>query len=155
MQPIFYSILLLFSFTTHYPCMATSTHSEPLQTSILSTAQTSEQPSTPTEPDDKKVPLHIPMSDEVHMPSYQGTFTKMLLTLAGLILVVFLTVWLLKKLMQGKIGSFGKKHISIIERRPISPKTVLYLIELEGKQILMAESQLEIKTLTTVDLPRE
>lgn len=75
----------------------------------------------------------------------------MLLTLVGLIALVFMTVWLLRKLTQGKIGAFGKKHINVVERRPLSPKSILYIVEVGGKQILVAESQLEIKTLASLD----
>ncbi len=41
----------------------------------------------------------------------------------------------------------GSQSIQILEKRMISPKTMLYLIEAEGKQILIAESQLEVKRL--------
>lgn len=95
--------------------------------------------------------LHVPMPDEIQMPTYEGAFTKMILTLVGLVALIFITVWLLRRLTQGKIGSFGKKHINIIERKPLSPKTILYIVEVDGKQILVAESQLEIKALTTLD----
>ncbi|MCX6987594.1 MAG: flagellar biosynthetic protein FliO [Chlamydiae bacterium] len=158
---IFVYLTLLTLYLT-YPtvCIGAVNESQPAQSSILSSAQSGnkqeENPTTQDNPaEDNKVPLHIPMSDEIKMPSYEGTFGKMLLTLGGLLLLVFLTVWLLKKLTQGKIGAFGKKHISVIERRPLSPKTVLYLVELEGKQILIAESQLEVTSLATMETPTE
>ena len=128
------------------------------QQSILSplpAAQTASTnaPNAPNAPKDPEAPesLHVPMPDEIQMPTYEGAFLKMILTLVGLVALVFISVWLLKKLTQGKIGSFGKKHINIIERKPLSPKTILYIIEVDGKQILVAESQLEIKTLATLD----
>ena len=72
----------------------------------------------------------------------------MILTLMGLLLLVFCTLWALRKLSHGKVGSFGsQKKIKILEKRPLSPKTVLYLLELDGKQVFIAESQLEVKTL--------
>jgi flagellar biogenesis protein FliO len=91
------------------------------------------------------------MQEPHHMPTYGGAVTKMVLTLAGLISMVFITIWLLKKLTQGRIGAFGKKQINILERRPLSPKTVLYVIEFAGKQMIVAESQLEIKALASID----
>ncbi|MBX9923784.1 MAG: flagellar biosynthetic protein FliO [Rhabdochlamydiaceae bacterium] len=80
--------------------------------------------------------------------SYEHAFIKMILTLGGLLVLVFLTLWLLRKFSQGRIGGFGStKKIKILEKKPLSPKTVLYLVELDGKQVFIAESQLEIKTL--------
>ena len=80
--------------------------------------------------------------------SYEHAFIKMILTLGGLLLLVFLTLWALRKLSHGKMGGFGsQKKIKVLEKRPLSPKTVLYLLELDGKEIFIAESQLEIKSL--------
>ncbi|MCX6991502.1 MAG: flagellar biosynthetic protein FliO [Chlamydiae bacterium] len=125
------------------------------QQSILSPLPAAQMASTnaPNAPKAPEAPesLHVPMPDEIQMPTYEGAFLKMILTLVGLVALVFISVWLLKKLTQGKIGSFGKKHINIIERKPLSPKTILYIIDVDGKQILVAESQLEIKTLATLD----
>jgi len=82
------------------------------------------------------------------VPSYEGTFVKMLLTLGGLVVLVFLTMWLVKKATHGRLGGFGsQKKINILEKKPLSPKTLLYLIELEGKKILISESQLEVRAL--------
>ncbi len=80
--------------------------------------------------------------------SYEHAFLKMILTLIGLLVLVFGTLWILRKLSHGRIGSFSSlKKIKILEKKPLSPKTVLYLIELGGKQIFLTESQLEVKTL--------
>ncbi|MBM3207645.1 MAG: hypothetical protein FJZ57_03450 [Chlamydiae bacterium] len=94
-----------------------------------------------------------PLDNDMTMPSYEGAIVKMLLTLVGLVGMVVMTVWVLKKLSQGRIGAFGKKQIAVIERRPLSPKTVLYIVEVSGKQVLIAESHLEVKALTTLDTP--
>ena len=81
--------------------------------------------------------------------TYESTLFKMLLTLGGLLALVLLTVWALKKLSHGRLGGFGtQKKIMILERKPISPKTFLYYIELEGKKILIAESQLEVRMIS-------
>ncbi len=80
--------------------------------------------------------------------SYEATLLKMLLTLGGLLALVFITIWGLKKLKQGRLGGFGvQKKIVILEKKPLSPKTLLYLLELDGKKILLSESQVEVKML--------
>lgn len=85
--------------------------------------------------------------------SYESTLLKMLLTLGGLLALVFATIWCLKRLKQGRLGGFGaQKKIIILEKKPLSPKTLLYFIELDGKKILLSESQVEVKMLI---LPQE
>ena len=77
--------------------------------------------------------------------SYEYAFFKMLATLAVLILLFVLSIWLFRRLSQARFGRLSSsKSIKIIERRSLSPKSILYLIEVSGKQILIAESQLEI-----------
>lgn len=148
----FFSYLLLSSSLLILPLSAAISDTAPpasSQHSIL----TPKEPTQTTTPD-PTTPV-VDANEEIPGPTYQGAFTKMLLTLGGLLALVFLTIWLLRKLTQGKIGSYGKKQINVLERRPLSPKTVLYIVEVEGKKILVAESQLEIKRLATIDLYSE
>jgi flagellar biogenesis protein FliO len=86
--------------------------------------------------------------------TYEQTFGKMLLILFLLVAFVVIVVWLLRRITQGKFRFGGSSTIQIIERRNLSPKTMLYLIEVRGKPILISESQLEVRPLTT-DLPQE
>ena len=82
------------------------------------------------------------------IPSYEGIFIKMMLSLGAILALVLVTIWLLKKLSHGRIGGFGsQKKILILEKKNLSPKTLLYLIELEGKKILISESQFEVRML--------
>lgn len=76
------------------------------------------------------------------------TLIKMLLTLFALVLLLFGTYWFLRRLIQSRLQrGMGKQSIDILEKRMISPKTMLYLIQVENKKILIAESHLEIKPL--------
>lgn len=93
-------------------------------------------PATPTE----KPPL--PVQD------YGLAFFKMLMMLLALLAIVLLTVWIIKRWGYGRMGKFkDKQGIHVLERRVLSPKTVLYTIEIEGARILIAESQLEVRAL--------
>lgn len=77
-----------------------------------------------------------------------ATFLKMMLTFAVLILLLFGTYWVIKRLIRTRLQSGGSTAaIHILEKKMLSPKTMLYLIEVDNKKILMAESQLEIKRL--------
>lgn len=84
--------------------------------------------------------------------SYEGAFFKTILVLVGLLILVVLTIWMFKKISNGRFRSFNYlKTIKVIEKRPLSPKSMLYLVEVAGKQILISESQLEVRTLSTLD----
>jgi flagellar biogenesis protein FliO len=105
------------------------------------------QASPPPEAESSSSPISL-FETKSQTSSYEHAFLKMILTLIGLLVLVFGTLWILRKLSHGKIGSFSSlKKIKIVEKRPLSPKTVLYLVEIGDKQIFLTESQLEVKTL--------
>lgn len=77
-----------------------------------------------------------------------ATLVKMLLAMAALALLLFASYWFLRKLVQNRMQKGGThQSIQILEKRMISAKTMLYLVEVENKKVLLAESHLEIKTL--------
>jgi flagellar biogenesis protein FliO len=98
-------------------------------------------------------PLEAPLipSPVEMVPGYEGAFLKMFLVLIALIVGIFFTVWILKKLSQGRWAQGNQnRSIKIIEKRPLSPKTMLYIIDVDGQQSVIAESQLEVKHLMNI-----
>ena len=86
-------------------------------------------------------------------PTYEGAFLKMILVLLLLLFIIFFGIWVIRRLSHSRLRMFKEpKHIRIIDRRPLSAKTALYLVEVGEKRVLVAESQLEVKGLTTVEL---
>lgn len=84
-------------------------------------------------------------------PQFQHTFFKMLIVLIAVIALLWLTFWLLRKITSVKIDQANSiKAIKIIERRALSPKTMLYLVEVEKEKVLIAESHLEVKRLHNI-----
>lgn len=82
-----------------------------------------------------------------------ATFAKMMFTFVLLIALLLGTYWVIKRLIRFKMQSSGiEPCMHIIEKKMISPKTMLYLIEVENKKILLAESQLEIKRLESFEI---
>ena len=80
-----------------------------------------------------------------------GTLLKMLLTLGALIALLFATYWFLRRIIQNRQQKgAAQPAIEILEKRMVSPKTMLYLIQIENKKVLFAESQLEIKVLESL-----
>lgn len=87
-------------------------------------------------------------------PSDLGvTFAKMMFTFLLLIVLLIGTYWVIKRLIRFKLQSGGiAPSIHVIEKKMISPKTMLYLVEVDNKKILLAESQLEIKRLESFEI---
>lgn len=92
--------------------------------------------------------LVVPSSVESLQQNYQAAFVKTTVALVLLLGLVFATLWLYKKLAHTRLraGNY-MRNIKILERRPLSPKTILYLIETGGEQVLIAESQLEVRVI--------
>ena len=75
---------------------------------------------------------------------------KMFITLIALIVLLYASYWFLRRIIQNRMEKgVGERSIQILEKRMISPKTMLYLVEVDNKKILLAESHLEIKGLET------
>lgn len=73
---------------------------------------------------------------------FANEFIRMLTTL-GLILAALIFVsWFMKRFMNTRIQQMNDaSSIKIVERRAISPKTSIYLIEIGNTQMTVAESQ--------------
>lgn len=90
-------------------------------------------------------------SDEMNT-SIRGSFIRMIISLVGILFLFFLTFWLLKKMSRTRYHQMNHHGaIKLIESRPISQKSMLYLVEIEGKRVLLAESQAEVRRLHTID----
>ncbi|WP_420420505.1 flagellar biosynthetic protein FliO [Simkania sp.] len=115
-------------------------------------------PDKPVDHDDKAVPSEEaedqPDESDIKKAteSVETAFIKTIVVLVGLLVLVILTVWMFKKISHGRLRSFNyMKSIKILEKRPLSPKSMLYLVEVGGKQVLLAESQLQVKNVATLD----
>ncbi len=84
-----------------------------------------------------------------------AAFAKMFLTLIALAILLFATYWFLRRLVQRRLQKgIGNGAIQIIEKKMVSHKTMLYLIEVDNKRVLIAESHLEIKRVEGFEHPR-
>lgn len=81
--------------------------------------------------------------------NYWSEFVNMLVTLAFVLILIFVTVWLLKKIMRSRVQTMNRSNgIKILERRPLNPKASLYLIDILGKGVVISESQAGIHVVT-------
>lgn len=92
----------------------------------------------------------LQMQTDGNLPptDYGSVFIKMFLTLIALAVLFGFTVWFLRRLIRYRQEKgTGNQAIRVLEKKMISAKTMLYVIEIDGKRILVSESQLEIRQL--------
>jgi len=83
---------------------------------------------------------------------YEKAFIKMIFFLVGLLILVFVVFFLFKRFSHSRMQHNNHfRMIKVLERRPISPKSILYLVEIGGKKVLLAESQLEIRHISHLE----
>jgi flagellar biogenesis protein FliO len=97
-----------------------------------------------------QTPAPLPSSTEM-TGSYENAFVRMLVTLLGLLFLVFATFWILRRLGKGKFKMGSGRTINVIEKRALSPKSMLYIVEIGNSKVLISESQLEVRTLITYE----
>lgn len=104
------------------------------------------------ESESKVTPIQNPLPTQ----NYQKAFYRMFGLMIGIIALIALTFWLMRKFMHAKIRQANEsKSIKILEKRIISPKSVLYLIEAEGKKVLISESQQEVRAIHSLNETNE
>lgn len=88
--------------------------------------------------------------EEHESDTFQAKFLNMLFLLALLIGFMILASWALKRLMSTKITQLnGSGNIKILETRYLSPRATLYLVEIQDRTILIAESPTAMSLLAT------
>jgi flagellar biogenesis protein FliO len=91
---------------------------------------------TPSLPDTS--PFEIPVKQDDRF-FYQ--FLNMLFSLGTILVLIFIISWLLKRFLNTRLQQLNTSSlIKIIERRSLTPKTTLYVLEINGKDIAIAES---------------
>ncbi len=79
--------------------------------------------------------------------NYKKILTETALMVLGLIGFILLTIYILKKLVVQKTFQMNReRHIKVIERRPLSAKTSLYLIQIGEEKIFLTESHLDVRS---------
>lgn len=72
---------------------------------------------------------------------FVGEFFKMLLTLGGIVALMLLASFLLKRFNNTRIQQINESSsIKILERRAITAKTAVYLLTIRGKDVAVFES---------------
>ncbi len=80
---------------------------------------------------------NFPTTDE----HFLKDFMSMLTTLGLIIVFIFFVSWFLKKMLNSRLQQLNTtSEIKILERRALTPKSAIYLIEIKGKEMVIGES---------------
>jgi len=98
-------------------------------------------------------PLLPPNGVDMPTGDYGFALIKLFLSLLFVAGLLWLTMWFLRRLIRYRLEKGGgTQAIKVLEKKMISPKTMLYFVEIEGEKILLAESQLEVRQIKTSKL---
>ncbi len=129
-------ILILFLFSCSFQCFAQDAE-PPKNTTIEKESPApdkSQQPPAPFSLED----LKNGAGTEDH---FLRGFMNMLTSLGLIVVLIFLISWFLKKMMNTRIQQMNvSSDIKILERRALTPKTTIYILEVKGRGIIVAES---------------
>lgn len=79
---------------------------------------------------------------------YSKEIINMLLSLGSLLAIVISIGWFLKRFLSKRMELSNQSNkIKIVERRALSPKASLYLIEISGKKFVIGESAAGLTSL--------
>jgi len=71
---------------------------------------------------------------------------KLGLSFLALMALLVILIWLLKKISSSKLGFFhSDSGMKVLERKALSPKTNLYVLDVHGQKMLITESSLHLK----------
>ena len=86
--------------------------------------------------------------DEFFSVNYASAFKRMMMSLLGLVALIVFSYWMIKRILNQRAKqTTDLRRIRILEKKVLSPKTVLYLIEADQEKVLVSESHLEIRAL--------
>lgn len=89
----------------------------------------------------EELPKELPPPPEMPPDQFYGEFFKMIFMLGLVIAFLLLVMWFLKRMMSARIEQLNlTSFIKIVERRVLTPKTTLYVIEVFDRRFLVAES---------------
>jgi len=88
---------------------------------------------------------NVIQKNELPQVSYKAAFIKMILLLIGLIALAIFTLYMFKKISRTRFFQGNDKSMKILEKKPLSPKSMIYLLEIEGSKVLIMESQIQLR----------
>ncbi len=87
---------------------------------------------------------------------FTGELVNMLITLGFLVAGILALSWVLKRMLNAKVQQENvSSDIKVLERRSLSPKSAVYLIEVSGRQFVVGESAAGLHPLASFSVEEE
>lgn len=84
---------------------------------------------------------------------YAKQFVHMLLSLGFILVLMLVGAWVLKRMMsQRMLQANSSSAIKVLERRALSPKASVYLVEVNGQGLLVGETATGLEKLGDISL---
>lgn len=132
------------------PALCFSETETPAPTSI-STPPENNKDLSPVFPFEDLIPKPVPQDDR-----FFTELLNMLATLGLILALILFAAWFLKRMMTSRLNQINTSNsIKIVERRVLSQKTMLYVIEYENINVLIAESQNGVAKLAELPIEKE
>lgn len=91
--------------------------------------------------------------DEKEGDHFLNEFMSMLTTLGIIVALVLIATWFLKKMVHSRIEQMNTTSIvKIIERRSLNPKTTIFLLDIKGQGVILADSANGVTRLGDFDI---
>lgn len=112
----------------------------------------SEEPQKETTPHQTGIDeAYTPYLEKAEPEDFKSKFFHMLFILSLIIGFMILASWMLKRMSKVRLNNINvSSAIKIIEMRQLSHKSAIYLIEVEGHHLVVAESSTGIHHLATL-----
>lgn len=95
------------------------------------------------------------MFENMPTPDYQHSLIKMLITLVIIVTLLFITFWMFRRISKSRsITINSSSGIKILEKRALSHKSMLYLVEVNNEKVLISESHLEVRPIQALELDK-
>ncbi len=80
---------------------------------------------------------------------FYSEFFRMMLMLGLVVGLLMFITWLLKRMINNRMQQINSSSvIQVLEKRPLSQKTMLYILEVNGRKLVIAESNNGVSSLT-------
>lgn len=90
------------------------------------------------------------------MSRFMGEMLQMAITLGIIIVVMFAATWFIKRMLNTRIQQVNaNSSIKILERRVLSAKAMIYLLDVQGKGLLIGETHSGLTRLGEFNLKEE
>lgn len=94
------------------------------------------------------------LKDDAYGPNtFMGEMVQMLIVLGGILGLMLAGSWFIKRTMNSRMQQMNTtSDIKILERRMLSGKTIIYLIDVRGKGVLLGESPTGLTHLGEINI---